>query len=143
MLERFPRLGKFFPADRPRIPLNSELHPGYELTGAQSAPYENLRITILKIFRSLRKFFEPGPSLPLRHSGESRKGIQVGWWCGRRVRHNFLPARRRRGWIPASAGMTENERAFQVWLRLCRARSFVVSRLRQSSVDTRQWLGLD
>jgi hypothetical protein len=27
---------------------------------------------MLKIFRSLRKFFEPGPSLPLRHTGESR-----------------------------------------------------------------------
>jgi rhodanese-related sulfurtransferase len=27
----------------------------------------------------------------------------------------------------ASAGMTENERAFQVWLRLCRARLFVVN----------------
>jgi hypothetical protein len=35
-----------------------------------------LCITILEIFRSLRKFFEPGPSLPLRHSGESRN---PGW----------------------------------------------------------------
>ena len=56
----------------------------------------------------------------------AKAGIQVGWWCGRRVRHNFLPARRRKGWIPASAGMTENEPAFHVWLRLCRARSFLV-----------------
>jgi hypothetical protein len=56
----------------------------------------------------------------------AKAGIQVGWWCGRRVRHNFLPARRRKGWIPASAGMTENEPAFHVWLRLCRARRFVV-----------------
>jgi hypothetical protein len=108
---------------------SAALHSGYELAGARSAPYEYLRdfrATMLKIFRSLRKFFEPGPSLPLCHSGESRKGIQVGWWCGRRVRHNFLPARRRKGWIPASAGMTENEPAFHVWLRLCRARRFVV-----------------
>jgi hypothetical protein len=37
----------------------------------------DLRTTILKIFRSLRKFFEPGPSLPLRHSGESRNPAWV------------------------------------------------------------------
>jgi len=34
---------------------------------------------MLKIFRSLRK----------RHSGESRKGIQVRWWCGDRFGITF------------------------------------------------------
>jgi len=39
----------------------------------------DFRTTMLKIFRSLRK----------RHSGESRKGIQVRWWCGDRFGITF------------------------------------------------------
>src|SRR6266480_7709197 len=45
-----------------KTPDSAALYPGYELTGAQSAPYEYLRITMLQNSRRLSKFFWPKDS---------------------------------------------------------------------------------
>ena len=64
----------------------------------------------------------------------AKAGIQVRWWCGDRFGITFTSAKER-GWIPAFAGMTENEPASQVWLRLRRAGS---SAVKTSSQQTRK-----
>ena len=80
---------------------------------------------MLENLRSLRKFFEPSSSLPSVTPAEAE--IQVGWWCGRPVRHKLLLARRKRAMDTGFRRYDGKEPAFQVRLRLGRARRSVIN----------------